>query len=74
MFLGALEVQEVKLLAFKIYLPISDFTSVCPSISAWVSSSSAPIPAVISQNGTNKSCFAWIKSQKHAFWVALTLQ
>ena len=45
----------------------SDFTSVCPSVRMWVwpyiTLSLAPIPAVVSQNGNNKSCFLCLKSE-----------
>ena len=32
-----------------------------------------PIPEVISQNITNKSCLVCVKSEKCAFWVILRL-
>ena len=33
----------------------------------------APIPAVVSQNVTNKSCLVCVMSEKYAFWVTLRL-
>ena len=30
-----------------------------------------PISAVVSQNGTNKSCLVCFESEKHAFWFTL---
>ena len=34
----------------------------------------APIPAVVSQNVTNKSCLVCAMSEKYAFWVTLRPQ
>ena len=33
-----------------------------------------PIPAVVQQNVTNKSCFVCVMSEKYAFWVTLRPQ
>ena len=32
------------------------------------------IPAIVSQNNTNKSCLVCVKSEKYAFWITLTPQ
>ena len=47
--------------------------SVCGSMRACVRKL-GQISTVISQNVTNKSCFACIKSEKYAFLVTLTPQ
>ena len=50
--------------------------SVCPSTSAVRASvrTPAPIPAVVSENVTNKSCLICVQSEKYASWVNLTPQ
>ena len=48
-------------------------TSVCPSVRLCVRKL-APIPAVASQNGTNKSCLVCAMSEKYAFLVTLRPQ
>ena len=52
--------------------------SVCPSAAAAVRRASvqklAPIPAVVSENVTNKSCLVCDKSEKYPSWVTLRPQ
>ena len=49
--------------------------SVCPSVRPSVRKSIKlpffPIPAVVSQNVTNESCLAYVKSEKYVVWVTL---
>ena len=44
---------------------------VCPSIGMYVTLPTFLIPAVKSQNVTNKSCFECVKSEKYVVWVTL---
>jgi len=46
---------------------------VCPSVRACVRIL-APIPAVVSQNVTNKSCLICVMREKYACWVTLRPQ
>ena len=49
-----------------------DFTSVCPSVRPSIRTSHFfPISAVASENVTNESCLACVKSEKYAVWVTL---
>ena len=58
-----------------IYITISTFKSVCPSACLSVGKTyEFPIPAVASQNVTNKSCFVCVMSEKYASWVTLRTQ
>ena len=59
-------------------MTISDFMSVCPSVCPYVGTYIRmshfhffQFPAVVSQNVTNKSCLACVKSENYASWVTL---
>ena len=64
-----------------IYITISNFTYVHPygvlHPASMLATRPVPshftIPAVGSQNLTNKNCLVFVKSEKYAFWVTLRL-
>ena len=58
---------------FDFHVCLSFRPSVRPSVRASVRRI-AQIPAVVSQNVTNKSCLVCAKSEKYSFWVTLRPQ
>ena len=62
---------------FNSEITISTSTSVCSSVRPSVRlcvRKLAQIPAVVSQNVTNKSCLVCVMSEKYAFWFTLRPQ
>ena len=53
---------------------ISKFSFICLYTFFMPCSFTLPIPAVVSQNVTNKSCLVCVKSKKYASWVTLRPQ